>query len=63
MWLHFWIDHMYFFARKWRILSKLSCFAMEGSYRRLKRMLRNSGGHPTHQGLMSLSLPILTIGH
>ena len=35
---------MYFFARKWRILSKFSCFAMEGSHRRLKRMLRNTGG-------------------
>ena len=44
LWSDFWIDHMYFFARKWRILSKFSCFAMEGSHRRLKRMLRNSGG-------------------
>ena len=35
---------MYYFAKKWRILSKFSCFAMEGSHRRLKRMLRNSGG-------------------
>ena len=35
---------MYFFARKWRILSKFSCFAMEGSHRRLKHMLRKSGG-------------------
>ena len=39
-----WMDDMYFFARKCRILSKLSCFAMEGSHRRLKHMLRNSGG-------------------
>ena len=35
---------MYLFARTWRILSKFSCFAMEGSHRRLKRMMRNSGG-------------------
>ena len=35
---------MYFFASKWRILSKFSCFAMECSCCRLKRMLRNSGG-------------------
>ena len=35
---------MYFFARICRILSKCSCFAMEGSHRRLKRMLRNSEG-------------------
>ena len=33
-----------YFAKKLRILSKFSCFAMEGSHRRLKRMLRNSGG-------------------
>ena len=38
------VDHMYFFARKWRILSKFLCFAMESSHRRLKRMLCNSGG-------------------
>ena len=44
LWTHLWIDHMYYFAKKWRILSKFSCFAMEGSHRRLKRMLRNSGG-------------------
>ena len=41
---HFWIANMHFFARKWRILSKFSCFAMEGSRRRLKCMLRNNGG-------------------
>ena len=35
---------MHFFARKWIILSTFSCFAMEGSHRRLKRMLRYSGG-------------------
>ena len=44
LWSHVWIDHMYFFARKWRILSKFSCFAMEGSHHKLKRTLRNSGG-------------------
>ena len=30
LWSHVWIDHMYFFARKWRILSKISCFAHGG---------------------------------
>ena len=35
---------MYYFAQKWRILSKFSCFVMEGSPLRLKRMLRTSGG-------------------
>ena len=28
---YLWIDHMYYLAKKWRILSKFSCFAMEGS--------------------------------
>ena len=42
LWTHLWIDHMYYFAKKWRILSKFSCFAMEGSHRRVKRMSRNS---------------------
>ena len=32
LWSHLWLDDMYFFARKWRILSKFSCFAMEGNY-------------------------------
>ena len=32
-----------FLGKKWTILSKFSCFAMEGSHQRLKRMLRNSG--------------------
>ena len=44
LWSHLWIDHMYFFAHQWRTLSKFSCFAMGGSHRMLKRMLRNSGG-------------------
>ena len=44
VWTHCSIHHMYFFAKKWRILSKFSCLAMEGSHRRLKRMLRNSRG-------------------
>ena len=43
LWTHLWIDHMYFFAKKWRMLSKFSCFTMEGSHWRLNRMLRNSG--------------------
>ena len=41
---HFWIDHMYYFANMLRIVSKFSCFPMEGIHRTLKRMLRNSGG-------------------
>ena len=35
---------MYYFAKEWRIFSTSSCFAMEGSHRRLKRILRKSGG-------------------
>ena len=44
LWSHLWIDHMYFFARQGRPFCKLACFAMEGSHRRLKCMVRNSGG-------------------
>ena len=28
LWTHLWIDHMYYLAEKWRILSKFSCFAI-----------------------------------
>ena len=43
LWSHLWIDHMYSFPHQSGNLSKFSCFAMAGSHRRLKRMLRNSG--------------------
>ena len=55
---HLWIDHKYFFARKWRILSKFSCFAMEGSHRRLKRMLRNSGGLSLLRGRLGVQVVV-----
>ena len=42
LWSHLWKDK-YHFALKWRILSKIACFAMEDSYRKLKCMLCNSG--------------------
>ena len=29
VWTHLWIRHKYFFAKKWRIMSKFSRFAME----------------------------------
>ena len=29
LWTHLWIANMYYFAQKWTILSKFSCFAME----------------------------------
>ena len=46
LWSHLWINYLYFFARKWRIVCKFSCFAMEGSHRRLKRMPESSNrGH------------------
>ena len=54
LWSHLWIDHMYFFARKWIILRKFSCFAMEGNHRRLKRMLRNSGGLSLPRGRLGV---------
>ena len=44
LWTQLWIDDMFFFSKKWRMLSKFCCFAMEGSHRRLKRMLHNNGG-------------------
>ena len=43
LWSQLWIDHMFFFARQWQILSKVVCFAMVGSQRQLKGMLCNSG--------------------
>ena len=54
LWSHLWIDHMYFFVRQWRTLSKFSCFAMEGSHRRLKRMWRNSGGLSLLRGCLGV---------
>ena len=49
---------MSFFARKWRIFSKFSCFAMEGSHRRLKRMLRNSGGLSLLRGRLGVQVVV-----
>ena len=58
LWSHLWIDHMYFFARQWENLSKFSCFGMEGSHRRLKRMLRNSGGLSLLRGRLGVQLVV-----
>ena len=58
LWTHLWIDHMCYFAKKWRILSKFSCFAMEGSHRRLKRMLRNSGGLSLLRGRLRVQVVV-----
>ena len=58
VWTHLWIDHMYFFAKKWRILSKFSCFAMHGSHRRLKSMLRNSGGLSLLRGRLGVQVVV-----
>ena len=55
---HLWIDHMYYFAKKWRILSKFSCFAMEGSHRGPKRMLRNSRGQSLPQRRLGVQLVV-----
>ena len=55
---HLWIDHMYFFAKSWRILSKFTCFAMEGSHRRLKRMLHNSGGLSLLRGRLGVQVVV-----
>ena len=56
LWSHLWIDHMYFFARKWRVLSKFSCFAVEGTHRRLKRMLCNSKGLSLLRGCLGVQV-------
>ena len=45
---------MYFFASQWGTLSKFSCFAMEGSHRRLKRMLRKSRGPSLMRGRLGV---------
>ena len=58
LWTHLWIDHMYYFAKKWRMLSKFSCFTMEGSHRRLKRMLRNSGGLSLLRGRLGVQVVV-----
>ena len=58
LWSHLWIDHMYFFARQWRNLSKFSCFAMAGGHRRLKRMLRNSGGLSLLHGRLGVQVVV-----
>ena len=44
LWAHMWIDHMYAYVARWGTIAKFSCFALEGSHVRLKRLLRNSGG-------------------
>ena len=58
LWTHLWIDHMYYFAKKWRILSKFSRLAMEGSHRRLKRMSRNSGGLSLLRGRLGVQVVV-----
>ena len=47
-----------FFAKKWRILSKFSCFAMEGSHRRLKRMLQSSRGLSLLRGRLGVQVVV-----
>ena len=56
LWSHLWIDRMCFFGRQWRILSEFACFAMERSHRRLKCMLRNSGGLSLLRGRLGLQV-------
>ena len=49
---------MFFFASQWRNLSQVLCFAMEGSHRRLKRMLRNSGGLSLLRGRLGVQVVV-----
>ena len=58
LWTHLWIHHMHFFAKKWRILSKFSCFALEGGHRRMKRILRNSGGLSLLRGRLGVQVVV-----
>ena len=58
LWSHWWIDHMYFSARKWTILSKFSCSAMESSHCRLKRMLLNSKGLSLLRGHLGVQVVV-----
>jgi hypothetical protein len=55
LWAHLWIDHMHWYSQKWRILSVFSCFRMEASHRRLKAMLRHSGGTSSMRGKNGLT--------
>ena len=41
---HMWIDHMYAYVARWGTIARFSCFALEGSHVRLKRLLGNRGG-------------------
>ena len=56
VWTHLRINHMYFFSKKWRILSNFSCFAMDGSHRRLKRIFRNMRGLTFHRGRLGVQV-------
>ena len=58
LWSQLLIDHLYFFARKWRVLSHVSCFAMEVSHPRLKCMLRNSGGLSLLRGCLGVQVVV-----
>ena len=40
------------------VASKFACFAMEGSHRRLKRMLRNNGGLSLLRGKLGLQVVV-----
>ena len=55
---HLWIAHMCYFAKKWINLSKFLCLAMEASHRKLKRMLRNSGGRSLLRGRLGVQVVV-----
>ena len=50
--------HVFFFAKKRQILSKFTCFAMEGSHWRQKCMLRNSGGLSLRKGTLEVQMVV-----
>ena len=40
---YMWVHHMYAYVARWGTIARFSCFALEGSHVRLRRLLRNSG--------------------
>ena len=51
---------MYFFGKKLRISSKCPCFAVEGSHRMPKRMLRNNVGVSLLWGILGVQVVVDT---
>ena len=44
LWTHMWIHHMHVHVAQWGTMASFSCFALEGSHVRLKRLTNRLGG-------------------